>query len=265
MEGDPGGYEQEHVHSVYKTIASHFSSTRYKPWPIIEQFISSLPTGSIGLDSGTGNGKYLPLPNGRPNDICTIGLDRSLELLQIAKDAGNQSREVLLGDALQCCWRPGIFDYAISIATIHHLSTPERRRRAVKKLLQSVSPSGGRILIYVWAVDQDKTSKRTMPSVMQTEETSPNGIDAFVPWVLSQTITDSSRDQNNNESQVLKRYYHFFAVGELLQLVHEAAEELDLIFGPPPSNLGPGKRGVDIIKEGYEKSNWFIELMLWTT
>lgn len=27
---DPQGYEDEHVHSVYDEIASHFSSTRYK-------------------------------------------------------------------------------------------------------------------------------------------------------------------------------------------------------------------------------------------
>lgn len=26
----PNSYEQEHVHAVYDTIASHFSSTRYK-------------------------------------------------------------------------------------------------------------------------------------------------------------------------------------------------------------------------------------------
>ena len=76
----------------------------------------------------------------------TIGLDRSLNLLEIAKGVG----EVVRGDAMQCCWRPGIFvswerlengafieeyslqDYAISIATIHHLTTHERRMRAVQ-------------------------------------------------------------------------------------------------------------------------------------
>jgi len=106
---DPGGYEQEHVHSVYQQIASHFSSTRYKPWPVVEQFLSSLPVGSIGLDSGTGNGKYLPLPITRPSNIVSIGLDRSRELLQIAQTAAHRHHEVLQGDALQSCWRPGIF------------------------------------------------------------------------------------------------------------------------------------------------------------
>lgn len=85
------------------------SSSSLQPWPIIEQFISSLPVGSIGLDSGTGNGKYLPLPSNRPMDIITIGLDRSRDLLQIAQRAGNRYQEVVLGDALDNYWRPGIF------------------------------------------------------------------------------------------------------------------------------------------------------------
>jgi len=250
--GSPEEYEQEHVHNVYKAIASHFSSTRYKPWPIIEQFISSLPTGSIGLDSGTGNGKYLPLPAHRSTDVFTIGLDRSLELLSIAQFAGNQRREVFLGDALQSCWKTGIFDYAFSIATIHHLSTPGRRQEAVKRLLQCVKPSGGRILIYVWAADQDETSKRSMPDLHDPS----GGVDAFVPWVLasSNTVSDSTR-------QIFNRYYHFFAPGELYQLTCEAAKSLGLTIGPPSSS---GSLGMEIVRDGYEKSNWFIELKLWS-
>ena len=54
-------YEAEHVHTVYEQIAPHFSSTRYKPWPIVEQFLLQLPDGSVGLDVGCGNGKYLPV------------------------------------------------------------------------------------------------------------------------------------------------------------------------------------------------------------
>jgi len=74
------------------------------------------------------------LPLSRPTDILTIGLDRSLKLLHMARNAGDiqLTREVFLGDALQICWRENIFDYAISIATIHHLATVERRRMAVE-------------------------------------------------------------------------------------------------------------------------------------
>ncbi|KAI7439648.1 hypothetical protein KC368_g11347 [Hortaea werneckii] len=65
-------YEEQHVHEVYEQIASHFSSTRYKPWPIIERFLNTLPPGSVGLDVGCGNGKYLAV---NPN-IYILGSDR---------------------------------------------------------------------------------------------------------------------------------------------------------------------------------------------
>jgi tRNA (uracil-5-)-methyltransferase TRM9 len=121
---DPQAHEDVHVHDVYDHIASHFSMTRYKvrttilgsiqqlinlqPWPIVAQFLSSLPAGSIGLDSGTGNGKYLPLRSGC---IWTIGLDRSRNLLNIARTAGDSGtfREVVLGDVLGHGWRRGAY------------------------------------------------------------------------------------------------------------------------------------------------------------
>jgi tRNA (uracil-5-)-methyltransferase TRM9 len=74
-----GGDEQEalslesrSVHRVYDVIASHFSETRYKPWPLVENFLKDLPPGSVGLDVGCGNGKYL----GINPEIFIIGSDR---------------------------------------------------------------------------------------------------------------------------------------------------------------------------------------------
>lgn len=65
-------YEHEHVHTVYEAISTHFSSTRFKPWPIIERFLKGLTPGSVGLDVGCGNGKYLAV---NPN-IFMVGSDR---------------------------------------------------------------------------------------------------------------------------------------------------------------------------------------------
>lgn len=67
-------FEEKNVHQVYEQIASHFSSTRYKPWPIVESFLQQLPIGSVGLDVGCGNGKYLAV---NPN-IFIIASDRSV-------------------------------------------------------------------------------------------------------------------------------------------------------------------------------------------
>ncbi|KAI0703642.1 hypothetical protein BC835DRAFT_1262784 [Cytidiella melzeri] len=257
---DPQIYEDRHVHAVYDEIAPHFSSTRYKPWPIIAQFLASLPTGWVGLDSGTGNGKYLPLPTDRPGSVWTVGLDRSRNLLSIARTAGgnNVIREVVWGDVLERSWRDGAFDYAISIATIHHLATWERRKVAVQRLIQAISPTHGRALIYVWAVEQDGLSKRSIPrdQVLQT-----CGQDVFVPWVVTQGQPQPKSAVHTSTAPVFKRYYHMFTKGELTSLVHEAAKELELTVGAKGD--AEGKRGIEIVRDGWERSNYYVELRRW--
>lgn len=53
--------EKTHVYNVYENIATHFSETRYKPWPKVLEFVQSLEVGAILVDVGCGNGKYLDL------------------------------------------------------------------------------------------------------------------------------------------------------------------------------------------------------------
>lgn len=51
--------EQIYVHDVYDKIATHFSDTRNKLWTNVTEFVDSFPYGSILMDIGCGNGKYL--------------------------------------------------------------------------------------------------------------------------------------------------------------------------------------------------------------
>ena len=79
--GMPTEMEKKHVYDVYDRIAPHFSHTRYKAWPKIEQFLKTLPDDSIVYDIGCGNGKYL----GVNPKLLMVGTDRSLGLLQTAQ------------------------------------------------------------------------------------------------------------------------------------------------------------------------------------
>ena len=65
-------FEDEHVQKVYEAIASHFSSTRFKRWPVVDKFISSLSAGSFGCDFGCGNGKNLEWNTAK---LVTLGMD----------------------------------------------------------------------------------------------------------------------------------------------------------------------------------------------
>lgn len=56
---NPSLCELENVHKVYNEIANHFSETRHSPWPQVHEFIQQFEMGSVLVDIGCGNGKYL--------------------------------------------------------------------------------------------------------------------------------------------------------------------------------------------------------------
>ncbi|KAI7852948.1 S-adenosyl-L-methionine-dependent methyltransferase [Circinella umbellata] len=186
---DEERYEEANVHKVYQEIASHFSETRYKPWPVVETFLTDLPTGSLGADVGCGNGKYIGV---NPN-ILMLGSDRSANLIEIVHERGFEG---MVADGLNLPYRDNSLDFAVSIAVIHHFSSTERRKEAIDELLRIVRP-GGKVLVFVWALEQTKFSKRNFE---------PGQQDVFVPWMLKST------------GQVYNRYYHLFKKGELDEL-----------------------------------------------
>ncbi|GAB4845237.1 tRNA methyltransferase, has a role in tRNA modification [Ancistrocladus abbreviatus] len=139
--------EKTYVHHVYDAIAPHFSATRFAKWPKVAAFLSSLPVGSLVLDAGCGNGKYLGL-----NPQCFfVGCDISSPLVKICAERGH---EAVVADAVNLPYRTGFGDAAISIAVLHHLSSESRRRKAIEELVRVVR-KGGLVLITVWAVEQE--------------------------------------------------------------------------------------------------------------
>lgn len=48
----PSDVEKTFVYDVYDKIASHFSNTRYKPWPKVTEFLNSIEEGSLVADIG---------------------------------------------------------------------------------------------------------------------------------------------------------------------------------------------------------------------
>lgn len=142
--------EKKYVHRVYDAIAPHFSSTRFAKWPKVAGFLNNLKPGSVILDAGCGNGKYL----GLNPDCLYIGCDISPSLIDICARRGH---EVMVADAVNLPYRNDFGDAAISIAVLHHLSTESRRRKAIEELVRVVR-KGGLVLITVWAVEQEDKS-----------------------------------------------------------------------------------------------------------
>jgi tRNA (uracil-5-)-methyltransferase TRM9 len=155
-----------------------------------------------------------------------------------------------VADNLSLPHPPGTFDFAISIAVIHHLSTPARRIEAVKAVLEiirqpsSSTPQGpGKALIYVWALEQ-KDSRRGWDEGHEQ--------DVMVPWVLKQKkekkvkqrrgdvtgdvpVKEEKKEEGGDKTFL--RYYHLYKQGELEQDIAEA--------------------GGVVLESGYEKDNWW--------
>ncbi|GAB0136548.1 hypothetical protein EsDP_00004847 [Epichloe bromicola] len=233
-------YEDTHVHAVYEAIAPHFSATRHKPWPLVAQFLLSLPPGSVGLDMGCGNGKYLSV---NPN-LHTLASDRSPSLVGLARSGAGagagttKDREpatatataLLVADSLALPFRPACADFVICIAVVHHFSTRQRRRDAIAAMLACLVPRAGRALVYVWALEQAGSRRGWDERCRQ---------DTLVPWVMKKKGKGKGKGSQVPD-ETYQRYYHLYREGELEEDAREA--------------------GGEVCESGYERDNWWAIL-----
>lgn len=224
------GLEDSYVHKVYEEISNHFSETRHKQWPNVTKFLENLEEGTLLLDVGCGNGKYLY----GDRNIYKIGCDRSSGLTDICRKRGF---EVLQCDCLYLPYRDNSVDAAISIAVIHHLSTPERRRRAISEMVRVLRPTG-KCLIYVWAKEQRKDStdscylKYGKKNKDETEKLDQSEInhEKISEYCLTLPVHENRTNFAHSDMLVpwkkksgerFLRYYHVFQENELTQLCME--------------------------------------------
>lgn len=164
--------------------------------------------------------------------VFIVGTDRSTNLVKIATQ--HRPHGTAVADALDLPHPLRKFDFAISIAVIHHLSTPERRIDAARAVLETLR-GNGRALIYVWALEQ-KDSRRGWDEGHEQ--------DVMVPWVMRQKgkkkpTSGDSENENAEPSgdRTFHRYYHLYRKGELEQNIEAA--------------------GGRLLEAGYEKDNWW--------
>jgi tRNA (uracil-5-)-methyltransferase TRM9 len=270
---NPKDQEQDYVHNIYNEIASHFSQTRYKPWPIVEKFLLDQDKYSIGIDVGCGNGKYLVVNK----DIFIIGSDRSSGLIECAQQNSNNDFNLAVADGMNLPHGDNTFDFAISIAVIHHFSTPERRVGAIAHILSKLK-SGGKFLVYCWALEQEnsrrgykegdeqdilipwvlpqkKEKKDKKQKKPRTRSKMAPGGDSEINEVQSDPIQDITKSEtpesetpvessslvskSQNKPETKYRYYHLYKKGEL------ASDCLQTGL-------------CTIVDQGYEKDNWWV-------
>lgn len=120
---------------------------------------------------GCGNGKYMGVL-GAASQV--VGCDFSPALLAHARERGH---EVFSCDAQCVPLRSGAFDGCLCIAVLHHVATVARRVHVLSEMARLLRP-GGRGLVYVWAMEQEGSSRRQFAAQ-----------DVLVPWSMAKRFS----------------------------------------------------------------------------
>ena len=203
--------ENRFVKQTYTEIAEDFDDTRYCVWNFVKQFLSD-KRSILGIDIGCGNGK---------NMIHTsmIGVDDCIKFVDICKTKGKYA---IQGCCCDLPFNDNTFDYAICISVVHHLSTHDRRMKAIQEMVRVVKP-GGQILFNMWSVEnQDKRQ------FVQG--------DNYVSW--------SMKPKQNTITESFLRYYYIHDMNSM----HTFCEGIVAVFNVT----------MNIIYN--EKGNWVVHL-----
>lgn len=204
MEGKSIGrisIEEISVKKVYNIIAPHFDNTRHYKWLWISEFMDTLPNNSLIYDIGCGNGRNMDYKNHRFK-----GIDNCENFVSICQKKG---LDVQQGDMTNLPFDNNSTDHLINIAAFHHLSTCERRVKALQEFKRVLKP-GGKILLSIWSKFQPEKTKRSFEKYG----------DNYVPW------KEPNSKSNSDCSEIQMRYYYIFRLNELLNLISESGLNL---------------------------------------
>jgi len=189
---------------TYDHIALHFNETRKAIWTRVRKFLDMIPKYSLVADVGCGNGKYTRYRQ----DIFVIANDICIPLLDLVENSSTCN--CCVADGLYLPYKTKSFQYAISIAVLHHISDHESRLKFITNIINILEP-GGKLLFTVWALEQTIKPKWISQR---------NNGDYLIPWLDKYT------------KQTFYRFYHLFSYDEINQFVNALENVIvcDIVF-----------------------------------
>ena len=183
---------------VFDQIAESWYRVRH--WPLLKGELDAL--AAIWQ-----SGKLLNLGCAHGPDFLSFsqtfelwGVDSSRAMLRQAMRYSAKFKfyvNLITSDALFLPFADNTFDWAISVATYHHIKGREERERAFKELRRVLKPEG-EAFITVWNHGQPRFWFKSK--------------EQKVPWRLSEGT--------------IYRYYHLFSYGELRRILTEAGWQI---------------------------------------
>ena len=197
---------------VFDQIAESWYRVRH--WPLLEKELRELAerwrSGRL-LNVGCAHGAdFLPFSHG----FELWGIDFSLAMLRQAVRFSIKSKlyvNLSNADALSLPFPDNTFDWAISVATYHHIRGEKEREKALVELSRVLRPKGEAFLT-VWNHGQSRFWFKSK--------------EQQVPWRLKE--------------ETIYRYYHLFSYGELRKLLVKTGWEI-ITVSPEKSYCFPVK------------------------
>ncbi len=179
---------------VFNQIAPGWYNFRH--WSIFRSELEALAhrwqKGSL-VNIGCAHGPdFLPFRQ----SFALYGVDFSTQMLRFARKYSQKfdfAVNLLVADVSYFPFADGVFDWAIAVATYHHIKGKRERQATLNELRRVLKP-GGEALITVW--------NRWQPRFWFS------GKEVAVPW--------------RTKGKTLYRYYYLFSYPELERLVKQA-------------------------------------------
>jgi tRNA (uracil-5-)-methyltransferase TRM9 len=178
--------------------------------PELEALAKKWQKGRL-LNIGCGHGAdFLPLKE----DFELYGMDFSSEMIKMARRYSHKFEfpvRLMVADARKLPFAAKSFDWAISVATYHHIKGKDEQLAALQELKRVLKP-GAEAFITVW--------NRCQPSFWF------KGKEVAVPWKV--------------KGQVIDRYYYMFTYWEFEKLLKKAGFQILKSF-PESTSRSPVK------------------------
>jgi ubiquinone/menaquinone biosynthesis C-methylase UbiE len=153
------------------------------------------------------------------NDIIMKGIDISINLVEICKRKGFDVIKAAMTDIPH---PDNCFDGFISIASYHHLTNDEDRKKTLDEMYR-ILKIGGIGLIEVWAQEQPDNINKNASNFKRKSN--------LVKWTSIKT------------GEIYYRYYNIYSNGDIENEIMRLKPEFK------------------IIESGYEKGNYYIKIM----
>lgn len=190
----------------YDRIAGEFDTSRQYNWPEFQSLDDILFENMEIADIGCGNGRLNKYLETKLKNYNYTGVEKSKKLLTLAQK-NNPNQKFIEGDILSIPLKDNKFQLTASIAVIHHLPSPNLRKKSIEEL-ERITEKNGKVFLTVWNLNQPKYKKylhlALIRSIITLGYYHPR--DTFIPWGKTG----------------VKRYYYAFKEKEIEKIIEQS-------------------------------------------